>query len=73
MGKIIKVWNPYFSRDFEQRGEEIILKDTGTWVTSWTERKRCGLFIKTLKKQKEFKTKEKANEFMYKLLAKFYE
>lgn len=70
-GNITKVWNPYFRRDFEQKGNEVIYKETGIWVTCWTERIRKGLFIHTVRQQKEFKTKEEATDFMYKLLAKF--
>lgn len=71
MSNITKVWNPYFRRDFEQKGSEIIYKDTGIWVTCWTEHRRKGLFMETVRCQKEFETKEEATDFMYKLLAKF--
>lgn len=72
MSKISKVCNPYFKRDFEQHGNDVIFLESGIWGIVWYERKRFGFSLREVKMEKFFPTKEKATEFMYKLLEKMW-
>lgn len=69
---INKIWNPFFRRDYEQKGDNVIFKKTGIWVLTWTENKRIGFKTVEVKMERKFKTKIQADKFMYKILAKMW-